>query len=203
MIDRDAARLGAEAARRLRKADCCTIEPGLSEEEFERIEATYGFRFSDDHRAFLAAGLPVASPPQEGATWDQPWPDWRSGSPEELRSHLAWPAEGVLSSVDHGYWHPSWGVRPAELDAARALAEQELAAVPRLVPLYAHRFLPAGRGTHGHPVLSVWGTDIVCYGEELADYVRHEFTECHRHAAGWNPRPTVPFWRDFLGRPDR
>lgn len=93
MIDIEGARLGAEAARRLRQADCCTIEPGLSDDEFERIEAEYGIRFSDDHRAFLAVGLPVCSPPQEGATWDKPWPDWRNGNPDDLRSHLAWPTE--------------------------------------------------------------------------------------------------------------
>ncbi|WP_333493575.1 SMI1/KNR4 family protein [Kitasatospora cathayae] len=66
MINIDGARLGADAARRLRQADCCTIEPGLSDDEFERIEEEYGIRFSDDHRAFLAAGLPVCSPPEEG-----------------------------------------------------------------------------------------------------------------------------------------
>lgn len=75
VIDISTARLGAEAARRLQQADCCEIEPGLSDDEFERIEAEYGFQFSDDHRAFLAAGLPVSEPPQEGASWAKPWPD--------------------------------------------------------------------------------------------------------------------------------
>ncbi|WP_037605559.1 hypothetical protein [Streptacidiphilus rugosus] len=198
MIDTDAARLGAEAARRLREADCCTFERGLGDEEFERIEETYGFRFSDDHRAFLAAGLPVSSPPQEGATWDQPWPDWRGADPDDLRHRLGWPVDGVLRSVQHGYWHPSWGVRPVDGEAARSLAEQHLATVPQLVPLYGHRFLPAGRGTHGHPVFSVWGTDIIYYGEDLADYVSHEFGDEHEHLDCWNPRGTVPFWPDFV-----
>ncbi|MER5353103.1 hypothetical protein ABT093_22565 [Kitasatospora sp. NPDC002551] len=198
MISNDAARLGAEAARRLRDADCCTIEPGLSGEEFDRIEASYGFRFADDHRAFLAAGLPVASPPQDGATWKQPWPDWRNGDPDDLRRRLALPAGGVLSSVDHGYWHESWGERPADPAAARSVAEQRLAGVPRLVPLYGHRFLPAGSGTHGHPVLSVWGTDIISYGEDLADYVSREFDAAYRFPAGWDPVATVAFWRDFV-----
>ncbi|MER5927696.1 hypothetical protein [Streptomyces mirabilis] len=198
MIDIDAVHLGAEAARRLRQADCCTIEPGLSNDEFDRIEATYGFQFSDDHRAFLAAGLPVSSPPEEGATWDKPWPNWRSGSPDDLRSHLAWPTEGVMASVEHGYWHTSWGVRPAEIEAVRSVAEKQLAAVPQLVPLYAHRFLPAGGGTHGHPVLSIWGTDIIFYGEDLAEYISHEFEDGHEHAENRSPQATVAFWRDFV-----
>ncbi|MGW5350350.1 hypothetical protein ACWERV_07505 [Streptomyces sp. NPDC004031] len=198
MIDISAARLGAEAARRLRQADCCTIEPGLTDDEFDRIEEAYSFQFSDDHRAFLAAGLPVSSPPEEGATWDNPWPNWRSGSLDDLRSHLEWPTRGVITSVQHGYWHTSWGVRPTDIEVARSVAEEQLAVVPQLVPLYAHRFLPAGRGTHGHPVLSVWGTDIIYYGEDLAEYISHEFEDGYEHGENWNPQGTVAFWRDFV-----
>lgn len=200
MIDINADRLGAEAARRLEQANCCEIEPGLTDDEFERIQAEYGFQFSDDHRAFLAAGLPVSEPPQEGATWDKPWPDWRNANPAELRSHLAWPIEGILLEVEHGYWYPRWGRRPTEPQDARAAAERHLAAVPQLVPVYAHRFLPAGRRTYGHPVLSVWdGTDIIYYGSDLADYIDHEFNEDHEPDwENWNPKATVPFWKDFL-----
>ncbi|MFC9813868.1 hypothetical protein ACFVJM_17565 [Streptomyces virginiae] len=50
----------------------------------------------------------------------------------------------------------------------------------------------------GHPVLSVWGTDIICYGHDPADYVDHEFGEVDE-GAPWAPRASVPFWKDFLG----
>ncbi|MFF0142593.1 hypothetical protein ACFYRN_39945 [Streptomyces sp. NPDC005227] len=201
MIDINAARLGTEAARRLRQADCCTMEPGLSDDEFDRIEAEYGIQFSGDHRAFLTAGLPVSSPPQDGAAWDKPWPDWRNGTPSDLRSHLAWPTNGILTEVEHGYWHVSWGRRPTATSAALTAAEELLTAVPQLIPIYAHRFLPAGSETygHGHPVLSIWqGTDIIYYGEDLAEYISHEFEEGHEHPETWNPRATVAFWRDFV-----
>ncbi|WP_316745850.1 hypothetical protein [Streptomyces sp. MK7] len=69
--------------------------------------------------------------------------------------------------------------------------------MPQLVPLYAHRFLPAGRKTHGHPVLSIWDTDIIYYGEDLAEYISHEFEDGHEHHENRNPRATVGFWRDF------
>ena len=57
--------MGVEAARRLAKA--CEIEPGLS-------EADHGFEFSVDHRAFLAAGPPVASPLEGGRPGNGPGP---------------------------------------------------------------------------------------------------------------------------------
>ncbi|MFJ4985105.1 hypothetical protein ACIP9H_15025 [Streptomyces sp. NPDC088732] len=194
----NASELGVEAARRLKQADCCEIEPGLSDNEFERIEAEYGFQFADDHRAFLAAGLPVYSPPEEGDTWANPWPDWRNGDPSDLRSHVAWPTRGVMISVEEGYWRAEWGARPAQQQVARAVAERHLAVAPRLAPLYAHRFLPAARGTYGQPILSIWGTDIMYYGMDLAHYIEQEFNEDAERDWSWKPKATVSFWRDFV-----
>lgn len=42
-------------------------------------------------------------------------------------------------------------------------------------PRLGHRYLPAGRGTYGHPVLSIYQTDIIVYGTDLADYISCEF----------------------------
>jgi hypothetical protein len=182
----------------LAEADCCEIAPGLTEEEFSRIEATYELEFSPEHRAFLAAGLPVASPPEEGATWQQPWPDWRHADEDDLRHRLEWPVREVLGDVAHGSWHPALGARPTSKEEALEVARAVLARAPRLVPVYAHRFIPAGRDTPGHPVLSVWGTDIICYGHDLADYIDREFGEIDE-GAPWNPQASVPLWKDFLG----
>ncbi|MCC3770543.1 hypothetical protein [Streptomyces sp. UNOC14_S4] len=196
MTETKGARLGVEAARRLAKAGCCEIAPGLSDREFDRVEAEYGFAFSADHRAFLAAGLPVASPYEEGQTWKQPWPDWRDGDPEELRRRLDLPVQEILWDVEAGDWPGPLGPRPGDGVDAMECARQRLAGVPQMVPLYAHRFLPAGSGTSGHPVLSMWGTDIICYGSDLAHYIDCEFGtgEIPRMI----PEVTVPFWRDFM-----
>ncbi|MGA5139905.1 hypothetical protein [Streptomyces azureus] len=200
MISDEGARLGAEAARRLAQTGLYEFEPGLSDAEFARIEREYGFEFADDHRAFLSAGLPVNLPPEEGQTWSEPWPDWRNAAPDRLRGHLGWPTEGVLLSIEHnGFWHEGWGERPADGAAAMAAARHHLAEAPVLVPVYAHRYLPAGRGSHGHPVLSMWQTDIIYYGSDLVDYVHREFDEARGDVdESWNPRATVPFWRDLL-----
>ncbi|MGW8760928.1 hypothetical protein ACWGN5_00345 [Streptomyces sp. NPDC055815] len=198
MIDADGAWLGAEAARRLAGADCCEIAPGLTEEEFGRIEATYGFEFSPEHRAFLAAGLPVVSPPEEGETWEQPWPDWRHADEDDLSYRLEWPVREVLGDVAHGSRHPALGARPTSDEEAVDVARAVLARAPRLVPVYAHRFIPAGLDSPGHPILSVWGTDIIYYGHDLADYVDREFGEVDEDVL-WAPQASVPFWKDFLG----
>ncbi|MGW1062088.1 hypothetical protein [Micromonospora rubida] len=177
----------------------------MTDAEFDRIERTYGFEFADDHRAFLAAGLPVNVPfePEEGVSyaWERPWPDWRDGDPAAVREQLEWPVDGVLFDVEqHAVWPATWGDHPAGRDEALETARLKLAQAPRLMPVYGHRFLPAGHGTLGHPVLSVWQTDIIYYGMDLADYIHQEFDGAgiDRMDPRWNPNATVTFWRDFL-----
>jgi hypothetical protein len=179
------------------------IEAGLTEAEFARIEHEYGFEFADDHRAFLAAGLPVHEPREEepgtSYAWERPWPDWRNGDSEELRRHLDWPIDFLLQDVQRGHWRPAWGERPDSSEAAVELARSQLAGVPKMIPVYAHRFLPAGHGTSGHPVLSIWGSDIICYGADLLDYISQEFEEPRPEPHGnCAAQATVPFWRDYV-----
>lgn len=199
--------LGVRAARQLAQLEGrdCRIEPGLTDAEFDRCEAQFGFEFADDHRAFLSAGLPVSiiedDPPGVIRTYRDPWPDWRDGDPDVLRSRLDWPVEGVLFDVEHNvFWPDEWGERPAELQQALDVARGYLAAVPKLVPIYGHRYLPAGHGSHGHLVMSVWQTDIIVYGDDLADYIRREFAASPEVLSDAlpNARATVEFWRDFL-----
>ncbi|WP_242910452.1 hypothetical protein [Actinomadura terrae] len=193
--------LGARAARRLAATGLWRIEPGLTGAEFSRVEREFGFEFSDDHRAFLAAGLPAGSPPPEPGVSQSaaPWPDWRGGDPDELRARLDWPVDGVLFDVGHGYWDDGWGDRPDDEAEALVRARRGLAVVPRMVPVFGHRYLPAGRGTSGHPVLSMHQTDIIYYGTDLDDYIRREFDDSDPGIdADWVPTAVVPFWRDFL-----
>lgn len=207
MVTSAAEALGAAAAARLARFEGreCRIAPGLTVAEFARVEAEFGFEFADDHRAFLAAGLPLSipydDPPGVFRTSSDPWPNWRDGDPEVLRDRLNWPVEGLLFDVEHNvYWDAAWGERPEELGRALEIARVNLADVPKLVPLYAHRYLPDGHGTYGHLVLSVWQTDIICYGADLSDYIEREFGAPRRTLddAAKSPRATVGFWRDFL-----
>ncbi|MFF9200528.1 hypothetical protein ACF1AE_01555 [Streptomyces sp. NPDC014986] len=200
MISNEGTRLGAEAAHRLAQTGLYEFEAGLTEAEFTRIEREYGFEFADDHRAFLAAGLPTNVPPEDGQTWSRPWPEWRGGDLDSLRRQLDWPVEGVLLDVEHNaFWYEGWGERPANGTAALDTARRHLAEVPVMVPVYAHRYLPAGRGSFGHPVLSMWQTDVIFYGLDLADYMHQEFDEARGEVDdSWNPRATALFWRDLL-----
>ena len=164
-----------------------TIEPGLSDDEFARVEQALGFEFADDHRAFLRAGLPVGTS----------WPNWRDDGRKALQKRMQLPVDGILFAVEwHEFWAPGWGQRPARMKDAVRSANYQLARVPRLVPVYSHRYLPAGRGSSGHPVLSVAQTDVATCGADLADYLDVEFgPDGNRPAAAV---PTVEFWSDLV-----
>ena len=72
-----------------------------------------------------------------------------------------------------------------------------------MIPVWGLRYLPAGRGSYGHPVLSIWQTDIMMFGTDLAEYIAIEFRRRSMipdltPPLGWTPPPMVPFWSDFL-----
>ncbi|MEW2130127.1 hypothetical protein [Streptomyces sp. NPDC005435] len=168
------------------------IEPGLTDRELDAVESHWGFRFAPEHRTLLSAGLPTGPG----------WPDWRDGAPEDLAERLAWPVEGVLSDVEcDAYWHTGWGPRPEASGQAREVAAAHLTEVPRMIPVHSHRYLPGDPDRVGAPVLSMYQTDIVCYGGDLAGYFHNEFgglmptredQERARQAA-------IPFWSGLVG----
>ncbi|WP_204013121.1 hypothetical protein [Virgisporangium aurantiacum] len=198
MVELDGVALGVAAARRLAGLGRTVIRPGLTDREFDDVEQRFGFCFADDHRAFLAEGLPVWTDGDDDPdkTTDLGWPDWRSGDPGRLREHLDFALEGALARIEDGYWHPWWGDdRPADAADASRVARERLIADGPVVPLYVHRFLPAGRGRWGHPVLSIWGVDVIFYGADLLDYVDREFDVAEDPDAEPKPWPEarVPY----------
>lgn len=181
------------------------LTPGLTDAEITSIQSKYSITFSPSHRAFLQAALPLSvpynDPPGTIRTHSDPWPDWRDGSTEDLRGRLERPVNTVLYDIqDNKFWDESWGMRPIGEEEALILAREHLANVPKLIPLYGHRFLPEGIGK-SEQVLSVWGSDVICYGVDLADYIDREFGKLK---GVWDDeiwttksRMTVEFWGEL------
>lgn len=159
------------------------FDPGLTDTEVADVEARFGFRFPPDLREFLQAALPRG--PR--------FPDWRAGDEGALRAWLESPRHGVLFDVEHnGFWLDAWGARPEDLGEALRVAGEHVDAAPRLIPVYGHRFIPDEPHLPGNPVLSVHQTDIIHYGFDLTDYLRHEFGLPREPWPG-NVRP-IRFW---------
>lgn len=184
VIAQSVQRLGASGAR---------LEPGLSDEEVSQIQSRLAFTFGPEHREFIQTVVPVGE-------W---WPDWRNDAEENLRERLDWPVEGVLFDVhNNGFWPASWGDCPDGKDDREREARANLDRVPRLVPVYSHRYLTSDPQFDPSPVFSVHQADVIFYGDNLLDYVAHEFAVPPRHPS--SDRTHVPFWSDLAeGADDR
>jgi hypothetical protein len=144
------------------------FESGLTANEVEAIEHRYGFLFPADLREFLSLGLPVSDD----------FPNWRTGkivdghgSRSTIDGLLDWPSRGMCFDIENnGFWLRDWGPRPNQLEDAFQLARKFVKQAPPLIPVFSHRFLPAEPLTAGNPVLSVYQTDIIYYGSDLASY---------------------------------
>jgi hypothetical protein len=164
------------------------LESGLSDEEVLSVETRYGFRLPPDLRGVLQYALPLG----------KEFPNWRHGEEEDLRKRLSWPLESLCFDVEHNVlWLASWGPRPPDVGDAVARCQQLVADAPPLVPIFSHRYIPSEPFSEGNPVLSVYQSDIIYMGNDLADYFHNEF-----HV----PRPSsvaavpgqVRFWDEIV-----
>jgi hypothetical protein len=170
-----------------RPTERVAFEDGLTDEELVSIESRFRFTFPPDLRAMLSVALPISPG----------FPDWRSEEPEELERLLDWPADGVCFDITNNeFWLEGWGERPFDTDQACQLAREQIADAPVLIPIYGHRYIPAHPALEGNPVFSVYQTDIIYYGRNLADYLEREFRATAPNEPIADARH-IPFWSDL------
>jgi hypothetical protein len=164
------------------------LDPGLTADELADVERRFGFTFCADHRALLTLAVPVGDR----------WPDWLDDDEAPVRAQLAWPVDGIVHEVLHdGFWPASWGPRPTG-DDREAVARRHLESVPTMVPVYSHRYLPGGGAPAGTPVFSIYGTDVIHYGSDLADYLTREFLGRSSPVPPPDASLRTPFWSDLV-----
>lgn len=164
-----------------------TVQPGLSEEELVALERRYARPIPPDWRALLARGVPVGDH----------FYDLRSAA-ARLDEAVAWPIEGLLFDVDEGvFWPEEWGTPPENAGRRRAIARQRLEQVPKLWPVYGHRYLPCSPPEEGNPVFSVYQSDVIVYGRDLAHWFAVELS-IGRPSEGETAR-AIEFWSELAG----
>ncbi|MCO5601087.1 hypothetical protein L7F22_055206 [Adiantum nelumboides] len=147
------------------KASDVPISRGLSDEEFEQIQARFGFVFPPDLRSILQEGLPVGAG----------FPNWRSSPPKQLLSMIKLPAKGLCNEVLRGtFWCQHWGERPRSLKDAVGIAKQAFKTAPLLVPIYSHCYIPCFPNLSGNPVIFIFQKDVFYCGYDLADFFGRE-----------------------------
>jgi hypothetical protein len=182
------------------------FEEGLVSDEIVACESKYKFHFPPDLRTFLQFALPVSNS----------FPNWRTGfesraatewidgkavvvgsESHPIEDRLGQPADGICFDVrENSFWHEGWGERPETTDRALTVARECINRVPRLIPVYGHRFIPAEPCQIGNPVFSVHQSDIIYYGVDLVLYFAMEFQIPVGDYETASPR-RIPFWGDL------
>jgi len=143
------------------------FESGLSQAEIQELERQYAFAFPSDLKDFLMFALPTS----------QGFLNWRRASNDEIVYSLTWPYEGMCFDIEqNSFWLEKWGQQPASLDEAFSIARKAIEQAPTLIPINGHRYIPDRPNEAGNPIFSVYQTDIVYYGCDLADYLQNEFS---------------------------
>jgi hypothetical protein len=169
-------------------------EPGYTAAELQAVQEKWRLRFPPDLVDFLRQRRPFCV--GEGFF------DWILSPDHEIRQLLAWPLNGVRFDVEHnGVWWSDWGRKPDTTAKQLERLKEVLRGVPRLIPVYGRRYIPADPCEAGNPVLSVYQTDVVCYGENLADWLRIEFGD--GAPLEGPPRREIAFWSEAVRRNER
>jgi hypothetical protein len=162
---------------------------GYSPDELDAAQDRYGLRFPPDLVELLLDRRPVDG-------WD-----WRTDD-ADIRWALDHPLDGLLFDLEHNnLWWREWGERPASAGERAEVVTAIVKAAPPLIPLIAHRYIPAAPHEAGNPVFSVMQSDVIYYGADLADYFDREF-----NPATWSIRPFpenvrfIPFWSELVAR---
>jgi hypothetical protein len=163
-------------------------QSGLDEPRIDALERHWELKFPRDYRQFLSVlnapdrgryhvGYSDAPPYDMVEGDDQPsYFDWQNHD-GAIVGALNWPLEGLLFDIENNaLWPDSWGDRPGEVAGARDKVARLVASAPTLLPITGHRYLLADSFEAGNPVLSVQGSDIICYGSNLRNFLLLEFS---------------------------
>ena len=135
--------------------------------------------------------------------------DWRHGT-ETLNDAMTWPIDGILFDIEENdIWLNSWGVHPDTSEERRIRLLGLVHRAPALIPLTGHRYLLGTPFASGNPVLSVYQSDIICYGSDLRHFLILELCKLlkinHNEAfqrategITQTALENIPFWEELM-----
>ncbi len=159
---------------------------GYSDRELDDIRQRYKVRFPPDLLEIYRKRRSVL--PKDDF-------DWIKTPRSAIERMLAWPLEGMLFDVENNvFWLQEWGERPKQKSAREEIVRDAIMTAPKLIPVHGHRYIPDEPHARGNPVFSVYQTDIIYYGANLADYILHE---THKDRGTIPPFRRIRFWSRF------
>ncbi len=137
---------------------------GISRKEIDQLQLLFGFDFPWEYREMLL----------------------NIGGLDTLEISIDPDGEDEIKFNDSFYQYPrdieksNWLVKEIKefkIYAEEALREAgfDVSKIVGYVPIYSHRALVVFADKNLSPVISVWGSDIIVYGDNLKEYLKNEF----------------------------
>lgn len=161
---------------------------GMSSEEIIESENAFNISFPDELKSFLALAVPVS----------RGFYNWSNKSDENIdlvNKALKKPYVDILNEIkNENYWCNSWGYKPERIEDAIEIFEKEYMKSPRIIPIYSHRYIVDLKSRYY--VLSIMGTDTICYANNLETYLEIEFKiKDYDKAIRCDD---IPFWSNII-----
>jgi len=167
------------------------FEKGLSLQEINNIENFYEINFPPDLKELLSIALPVSNGFIN-------WRDMSEGNVKDIKDRLNWSLEGMIFDIENNeFWYSGWGIKPNDLKEAIEVCKNWFIKVPKLIPIYSHRYIPSEPQEAGNPIFSVYQTDIIYYGEDLLSYLQIEFGMKKYEDINFDSIKDIRFWSEL------
>lgn len=166
------------------------FDEGLNDIEISEIEKIYGIIFPNELKLFYKKALPVSK-----GFYD--WKDRSDSNVNYIKRVISLPVDSAIEDVEEIEWSENWGKKPNDVVEIKEAVQRMALDAPKLIPIYSHRYTPSGYGDDA-PVLSIHGTDIIYYAENIYEYFCVEFKIKDYKVLKNNEAKYVPFWSDLM-----
>ena len=163
---------------------------GLNDDEIKEIENCYQIKFPEELKEFYREALPIS-----GRFYN--WRDLNEKNVKKIKERILSPSQELIEDISELEWLEQWGVEPDSETEKHDYILEKTRESCQLIPLFGHRYL-ASQFPLNNPVFSVYGTDIICYGENLTQYLMIEFKYEKHSIIEYDKIKEVNFWNDFL-----
>ena len=144
------------------------LEKGLTDFQIEEVENRYNIIFPKSYKTFLKEVYPVG----EGFC---KWLDISAENVNRIKKILKFPYESIIENLSEIIWNKKWGKEPKTLEEKKEIINNIMQTSPKIIPVYAHRYMVDDGIDDDPPILSIYYTDIIVYENTLKDYLKREF----------------------------
>lgn len=143
---------------------------GISRKKIDELQILFGFDFPWDYREMLLTigGLDIEEISIDPDGEDEvAFHDFFYQYPRDIEK-----VQYLLEDINTNIMFVEKSLTEAGFDVSK---------IVRYIPIYYHRVLVVFENKYLSPVISVWGNDIIVYGNDLKEYLKNDFCRSYNY----------------------